>query len=113
MLLKELGDLFGFSSQRWSACDEDAMKLVDDGFVDEHGGDERVNAVREHRNYMTFVDFLAQFCDYIVEELSYSLDRRGVHDSGSEVEKGVAAVRCMHDFGIELGPVEFAQLRRR
>ena len=51
MLLKELGDLFGFALSQQYGIDEDAMESVADGLADEHESDGRINAARECRNY--------------------------------------------------------------
>ena len=55
-------------------------------------------------------DVLVQICGHLVEEQSYRPVRRGVCGFGCEVEEDVGAVRRMHDFGVELNPVEFARL---
>ena len=59
---------------------------------------------------MPSADIFVQFCGHLVEELSHRPVRHGVRDFGCEVEEDVNAVRRMHDFGIELNPVDFVSL---
>ena len=93
--------------------DEDAGELLADRFVDQHGGDRRVDAAGQAADHAALADLLADFLDRLVLEGAHGPVAGEARDLAHEIADQRRAVRRVHDFEMELRGVEFALRRRR
>src|SRR5262249_18539469 len=101
VIAEQRDHLFTLALPQQPVIDEDAMKLVADRLVDEHGGDGRGDAAAEAADHASLADEMANALDRLRLEGSHGPVAGAARDMAHEVAEQPAALRRVHDLRVE------------
>ena len=99
-------DLFGLTHAHHAGIDEDALQLVANRFMDQHGGDSAIDAAGQSADHAIIANLLADALDALILERGHGPVAGAACDGVDEVGDEPRAIGRVHDFRVELDAVE-------